>query len=75
MLHAHILGTFGHNRTGSARNNAKLIPLEAHLPDLQAVFDVENLHGFALIRKVNFSVGQHTVHVKNHQPYARQNAL
>lgn len=75
MLHAHVLGALCHNRAGSARNDAELIPFQAHLPDFQAVFDVENLHGFALIRKVNLSVGQHAVHVKNHQLYASQNAL
>lgn len=57
MLHAHVFGAFGHNRAGSARNNAELVPLQAHLPNPQAVFDVKNLHGFALIRKVNLSVG------------------
>ena len=75
MLHTHVLAAFGHNRAGSARNNAELIPLQAHLPDPQAVFDVKNLHGFALIRKVNLPVGQHAIHIENHQSYARQNAL
>ena len=75
MLHAHIFGAFGYDRTGSARDNAELIPFQAHLPDPQTVFDIENLHGLALIRKVNFSVGQYAVHIENHQPYARKNAL
>ena len=75
MLHTHIFGAFGYNGAGSARDDAELVPLQAHLPDLQTVFDVKNLHGFALIRKVNLPVGQYAVHIENHQSYARQNAL
>lgn len=75
MLHAHVLGAFAHNQAGSARDDAELVPFQAHPPDFQAVFDVENLHGFALLRKVNLPVGQYAVHIENHQSYARQNTL